>query len=232
MPRRRRPPRPGALTELPPLKILGQIAALQGLYYLAALVLMCFTALVAGTGFSADLVFGWAPVRGDTTQGWLMAFIWVLDGGMLMALAIILLIGRSKLVLDFALSLHVIHLVVVTLYTGGRLPSHTAWWLAMAASSAVAGALGTWGCRYRELKPIAFGGHSSSGATGGGGVDGGARRQSGAGGAGAADGDVEQGYSRGRGRGRGRDGAGEYEMVKMNGDSTHNHHTGGAETDR
>jgi hypothetical protein len=30
-------------------------------------------------------------------------------------------------------------------------------------------------------------------------------------------GDEEQGYSWGRGRGRGRDGAGEYEMVKMNG---------------
>jgi len=84
MPRRRRPPRAGALTELPPLKILGQIAALQGLYYVAALILFCFTALVMGTTFSVDLVFAWAAVRGDTTQGFLMGFIWVLDGGMLM----------------------------------------------------------------------------------------------------------------------------------------------------
>ena len=84
MARRRRPPRSGALTELPPLKILGQIAALQGLYYFAALVLMVFTALVAGTGFKLDLVFGWSAVRGDTTQGWLMAFLWILDGGLFM----------------------------------------------------------------------------------------------------------------------------------------------------
>lgn len=84
MPRRRRPPRPGALTELPPLKILGQIAAIQALFYAAALVLFFFTALVMGTGFSLDLVFGWSAVRGDTTQGWLMGFIWVLDGGLLM----------------------------------------------------------------------------------------------------------------------------------------------------
>lgn len=84
MPRRRRPPRPGALTELPPLKILGQIVALQGLYYAVALVLMLFTVLVTGMGFALDLVFGWEAVRGDTTQGWLMGFVWMIDGGFCM----------------------------------------------------------------------------------------------------------------------------------------------------
>jgi hypothetical protein len=70
------------LTELPPFKIAGQIALLQGIFYTAALVLSLFTALVAGTGFNMELVFGWEAVRGDTTQGWLMAFVWILDGGL------------------------------------------------------------------------------------------------------------------------------------------------------
>lgn len=82
MARRRRPPRSGALTELPPLKILGQIAALQAIFYVAALVLMLFSTLVAGTKFTLDLVLGWSAVRGDTTQGWLVAFLWILDGGL------------------------------------------------------------------------------------------------------------------------------------------------------
>ncbi|KAK3385044.1 integral membrane protein S linking to the trans Golgi network-domain-containing protein [Podospora didyma] len=211
MARRRRPPRPGALTELPPLKILAQIAALQGLYYTSALVLMLFSTLVAGTSFSADLIFGWAAVRGDTTQGWLMGFIWMLDGGLLMAIAIVSLVGRSKLVLDFSLSLHGLHLAVVTLHTG-QLPSNSAWWLAMAASSVVSVALATWGCRYRELKPISFGGNGPSAAAGGSGEDNGTR----AGDMSGGDGDEEQGFSRGRGRDRGRDGAGEYEMVTIN----------------
>lgn len=81
MARRRRPPRPGAANELPPLRILGQIAALQSIYYAAALVLMLFTSLVAGTQFSLDLVFGWANLRGDTTQGWLMGFVWLCCAG-------------------------------------------------------------------------------------------------------------------------------------------------------
>lgn len=84
MPRRRRPPRAGALSDLQPLKIAAQIATLQALYYVAALVLMTFTALVAGMGFGLDMLLGWERVRGDTTQGWVMAFVWVLDGGLCM----------------------------------------------------------------------------------------------------------------------------------------------------
>ncbi|OHW92731.1 integral membrane protein [Colletotrichum incanum] len=213
MPRRRKPPRPGALADLPPLRIASQIAALQGLYYAAALVLMLFTALVAGTGFTLDLVFGWEAVRGDTTQGWLGAFVWVLDGGLCMAVAIIILIGRSKLVPDFALTMHGIHLVVTSLYTG-CVPRNTMWWGAMIASSSICVALAIWGSRYRELRPISFGGGG-----GGAGAGGGAAGPSGAGDAqnGGAGGDEEAGigFSRGRGRGRGRDGESGYEMVGM-----------------
>jgi hypothetical protein len=64
------------------MKIFGQIAALQCVFYTSALVLSLFTALVAGTGFGLNLIFGWEAVRGDTTQGWLMAFVWVLGGGL------------------------------------------------------------------------------------------------------------------------------------------------------
>ncbi|XXH01418.1 hypothetical protein Hte_007778 [Hypoxylon texense] len=216
MARRRKPPRAGAANELPPLRILGQIAALQSIYYAAALVLMLFTTLVAGTRFGLDLVFGWADLRGDTTQGWLMGFVWLCCAGVVI-IAMVTLIGRSKLVLDFALTLHFVHLVVVTLYTG-LVPRNVAWWLTMAASSAVAVSGGTYGCRWRELRPISFGGNGGNGGGGGGrntgnaegGADAAATQNGG-----AAPGDEEMGFSRGRGRGRGRDGAGEYEMVGL-----------------
>lgn len=84
MPRRRRPPRAGALTELPPLKIAAQIAVLQCLYYAGAFLMLVFATLVAGHRFGMDLVFGWDVVRGDTTQGWIVAFIWLLNGGLFM----------------------------------------------------------------------------------------------------------------------------------------------------
>ena len=74
---RRRPPRPGALTELPPLKILSQILALQAIYYFAAVVLILFTTLVMGRPFTANLVLGWNALRGDTTTGWMLGFVWM-----------------------------------------------------------------------------------------------------------------------------------------------------------
>jgi protein SYS1 len=128
------------------------------------------------------------------------------------ALGIVFLIGRSKLVPDFAITTHFVHLVVVTLYTG-RIPRNAMWWVAMAASSGTAMGLAMWGCRYRELRPISFGGGNGTANGAAAGDD-----SQGAG-EGGGIGDEEMGYSRGRGRGRGRDGAGEYEMVKMNGDT-------------
>ncbi|CAJ2509116.1 Uu.00g141420.m01.CDS01 [Anthostomella pinea] len=210
MARRRRPPRSGAITELPPLRILGQIAALQGIYYATALILMLFMTLVMGSSFKLDLVFGWASLRGDTTQGWLIGFVWLSCAGVVVV-ALVALIARSKLVLDFALTLHFIHLVIVVLYTG-FLPRHVAWWATMATSCAMTVAGGSYGCRWRELRPISFGGHGSRSTNN---IDGNATSSAENGSAGGSHDDEEMGFGRGRGRGRGRDGAGEYEMVGM-----------------
>jgi hypothetical protein len=134
----------------------------------------------------------------------------------------VMIVIRSKLVLDFGLTTHFIHLVVVSLYTG-QMPRNVFWWVAMAISSAVGVSLGVWGCQYRELRPVFFGGGGASGASNSNSNNNnnnnanGSAAGAGEGSSQAADGDEEQGFSRGRGRGRGRDGVGEYEMVKMNG---------------
>lgn len=161
MPRRRRPPRAGALTELPPLRIAAQIASLQALYYAAATVLLLFTSLVSGAPFRFKMILGWDYLRGDNTQGWLLALVWLLDGGFCMSVAIVALVARSKLVPDFAITIHGLHLLFVTLATRS-VPRHGMWWLTMFASAAMSTGLGVWGCRYRELQPIFFGGNSGT----------------------------------------------------------------------
>ena len=113
----------------------------------------------------------------------------------------------------------------MTLYTG-FVPRHAMWWATMAASCAVAVAGGTYGCRWRELRHITFGGGGGGGAradaaaaaSAAGAADPSAL-ESGLAGAGGAD-DEELGFSRGRGRGRGRDSGGEYEMVGLKGDGS------------
>ncbi|NJR31463.1 hypothetical protein HC762_01705 [bacterium] len=76
--RRRRPARAGALTDLPPLKIVRSIVLLQLGYYLIATVLISFTAVVVGHQLSVGLVLDWRTVRGDSTMGWLLGVVWLL----------------------------------------------------------------------------------------------------------------------------------------------------------
>lgn len=114
------------------------------------------------------------------------------------AVFILLLIARSKLVLDFALTIHFIHLVVTSLYSHA-IPTNLFWWALQICSATVMTSLGVWACQWRELRPINFGSKPA---------------------ARAANNPVEDdgvGETRGRGRGKGRDGAGEYEMVNLPG---------------
>jgi hypothetical protein len=124
--------------------------------------------------------------------------------------SILFLISRSKLVPDFALTLHFIHLLIVTLYSHS-IPTNLLWWILQVVSAGMMTALGVWSCQYRELRPINFGGSSVQTSSGHAEENVHAEGQ-----------DLEQGYGRGRGRGRGRDGAGEYEMVglKSNGEAS------------
>ncbi len=115
---------------------------------------------------------------------------------------LLLFVARSKLVPDFALTIHVIHLVVTFLYSRS-FPTNTLWWALQLASVALMTMLGMWACQWRELQPISFGGKgSSTGQT-----------------AQATNGHVEAGRG-GNNLGFGRggsssDGAGQYELVGM-----------------
>jgi ABC-type nickel/cobalt efflux system permease component RcnA len=114
---------------------------------------------------------------------------------------IVLFISRSKLVPDFGLTIHLLHLIVTTIYTRS-FSTNLLWWALQAASSALMVSVGVWACRYRELRPITFSGHSTATATA-------TASQK------PADGsaDLEDHVRGGRGRGRNRDEGPSYEMV-------------------
>lgn len=68
---------------------------------------------------------------------------------------LLLLVARSKLVPDFAFTIHFINLIITSLYTRA-VPTNPLWWLLQVGSTALMVALGVWACRYREMKPISF----------------------------------------------------------------------------
>lgn len=180
MPARRRHPG-GSRSDLPPLKIIRKILLLQAAYYVCATILILFTTLVYGGVFSLDLVFGWDKLRGDTTVGWMLGLVWMLNcliryahhpiptshPSILISLTnkhsvifLLLFVSRSKLVPDFALTIHFLHLIATILYSHS-LPANLLWWALQFASAAMMTFLGMWACQHRELKPISFGGIGS-----------------------------------------------------------------------
>lgn len=111
---------------------------------------------------------------------------------------LLLLVSRSKLVPDFALTVHFIHLIVTSFYAKA-IPTNLLWWALQAVSATVLVMLGTWACRYRELQPISFGGNAAANkVTANGSAD-----------------IVDDHVRGGRGRGRNADGGASYEMVGM-----------------
>ena len=68
---------------------------------------------------------------------------------------LLLLVSRSKLVPDFALTIHFLHLLITSLYTG-FLPTNLLWWGLEGLSAALMIVSGVWACWYREMQPISF----------------------------------------------------------------------------
>ncbi|SMR60576.1 unnamed protein product [Zymoseptoria tritici ST99CH_1E4] len=202
MARRRRPPRPGALMDLSPVRIATQILLLQLSYYGVAIVLIVFTTFVAGEHPDPTRFFDWRQLRGDVTTGWTLGLCWMLDA-LITVIPILLLIARSKLVPDFALTIHGLNFIITSLYTR-EIPNTFAWWLLQICSATVMIGVGIWACQWRELRPMAFGGRSKE------------QTATNSAGNGHLPGphDEEAGFEMGSSsRGAGRDGAGSYEMV-------------------
>ncbi|KAL0633039.1 hypothetical protein Q9L58_008049 [Maublancomyces gigas] len=189
MPKRPRRIRRPAANSFQPLQTFLQILALQGLYYAIATALILFSALVAGHSFSLDLVFSSRSVQADNAVGWTLGIVWLLCS-VFMVVAQVLVHARSKLVLDFSLTLHFLHLVIISLYDH-EIPWSWLWWGLQATSTTLMVSVGTWACRWRELRPIPFGGNGPARGVG------------------------EGSSSNTRGAG---DGGGNYEMVQMKGD--------------
>lgn len=77
-------------------------------------------------------------------------------------IAMTLLLARSRLVLDFALTLHFLHVLVTAVYRG-QVPRQWDWWALQVVSAVATVVGGGWGCRWRELRPISIGGAGGTG---------------------------------------------------------------------
>lgn len=139
---------------LAPRQLLQQILVMQGIYYLIGFILILFTCIVSGDSFTMSMVFSWEPVRIDTTMGWTLFLLWLLDT-FFSVLGLTVVVGRSKLALDFTLTLHGIHFMVCWC-VAGKFPASKLWWGLQVVSVLLMLLLGTWSTQWRELRATFF----------------------------------------------------------------------------
>lgn len=137
-----------------PLRIAGQIVILQLFYYLTALIIFYLVALLNGYDFSVDWIFSWELIEPDNAMGLTLFALWLFDS-LLCVLFVTVIVGRSKLAWDFAITVHIINLGVVWLYTG-KFPTSFLWWCLQFLSGVILVTLSTYLTRWKELRTTFF----------------------------------------------------------------------------
>ncbi|KTW29070.1 uncharacterized protein T551_02344 [Pneumocystis jirovecii RU7] len=144
-----------------PILIMSQIVAVQSLFYLSETALVLFLFVISRKQVSLDYIFDFHKISLDNTESLVAGLIWDINSisGTDFQYSILILffvIRRTKQVLDFTLTMHFIHFIIVFFYSG-HFPSNTYWWVVQMISCVFMCLGGEWMCMQRELKPITFG---------------------------------------------------------------------------
>lgn len=134
-------------------KLSVQILVLQVFYYVTGAILISITAALLGYDYSLGWTFSWSLISLENSLGLTLFVIWLLDS-LFCVVFITFIIGRSKLAWDFAITIHVFNLIIVSLING--FPYNKYWWLLQITSSLLMVVLGTYTTRWRELRDTFF----------------------------------------------------------------------------
>jgi hypothetical protein len=137
-----------------PALIVGQIVAMQSLIYLSLGVWLLLLNGLAGralTSAGLEQFFSHHAIKLSYTGGWvtIAAFFFnALAGGCFLAIVV----ERAKKCLDFAATIHLLHLCCCTMYDG--FPNSWEWWIMNLMSLVVMSLLGEYLCMRREMQDI------------------------------------------------------------------------------
>lgn len=137
-----------------PSKIFFQIVLLQCFYYLSAIVIFYLVASLNGYDFKLDWIFLWELVSLENAMGLTLFVLWLFDS-LLCVLFVTIIVGRSKLAWDFAITVHIINLIVAWVYTS-KFPTSVLWWCLQVLSGVMLVTLSTYSTRWKELRTTFF----------------------------------------------------------------------------
>lgn len=137
-----------------PTRLLLQIVLLQSFYYLTALIVFYLASSINGYDFNLDFIFLWELVTPENAMGLFLFALWLLNS-LICVVFVTAVVGRSKLAWDFAVTIHIINLLVVWVYTA-KFPTSALWWCLQFLSGIILVTLSTYLTRWRELRTTFF----------------------------------------------------------------------------
>ena len=139
---------------LSPKKIFLQILLLQLFYYFTATVLFYGWGTIQGYDLEVKKwLFSWESIQFTNSLGLSISMLWLIDS-LICVIFLTVIVGRSKLAWDFAVTIHAINFIIVFFRTG-TLPS-LEWFILQLLSSLILIFLGTWTTRWKELRETFF----------------------------------------------------------------------------
>ncbi|KAI8374506.1 integral membrane protein S linking to the trans Golgi network-domain-containing protein [Radiomyces spectabilis] len=135
-----------------PILNVAQIASLQSIYYLVLSGFLLVALALSGGELSLDSILDDDEIRTDTVLGWTLGLVCLVSATATIPL-LVFIVQRAKLILDFVVTLHIFHIVLVWIHKQ-RFPTTGAWWLLQILSAVIMTLGGEWACMRREMKPI------------------------------------------------------------------------------
>lgn len=139
-------------TQWDPILLISQIVAMQSVMYLSLCLLMAIMQDLTGAARTLDHIFEYHEIHVRDNEGRSIIFAFVLNA-VIGAMALWLIVGRTKLCLDFSCTYHVIHLLICWCYNSG-FPVTFSWWTLNVACCAITCVLGEFLCLRTELQAI------------------------------------------------------------------------------
>jgi len=135
-----------------PWMIISQILTLQCVFYVSLGLWLSIFDLASGNDKSLDQVFKYQELQFSTFNGKIVVASFVFTA-LNCALGLWYIVQRTKLCLDFSVTIYFLHLVACIYYNGG-IPTTFSWWLINLVSTMVLCVTGEFLCMRTELQSI------------------------------------------------------------------------------
>ncbi|XP_041974136.1 protein SYS1 homolog [Aricia agestis] len=139
-------------TQWDPCLITSQIVAMQSLLYLSLCFIMAIMQDLTSSTRTLDHLFEYHEIHIKNSEGCSVIFAFVLNA-VIGAYFLWLLVGRTKLCLDFSCTFYGVHLLICWIYNG-NFPISFSWWALNISCAAITCVAGEFLCLRTELQAI------------------------------------------------------------------------------